>query len=71
MDSHKLWKKKLDHLSDYVPKWVRSLLPWIPETEWDKEEESYNNFQEVEMKNIFMQNPYYQDKGINWKASKK
>lgn len=54
-----------------MPKWLRSLIPWIPKSEWDKEEEVYNNYQkEVESKDIFIQNPYHHDKGTLWEEKK-
>ncbi|XP_041987746.1 uncharacterized protein LOC121739370 [Aricia agestis] len=43
-DTHKVWKRRFFYMDEFVPQWMRHMLPFVKKEEWEKEELEFKRF---------------------------
>lgn len=48
-DTTKLWHRRFFHMDGLTPKWIRSLLVYIPKSQWDAEDKEMALFKKYSL----------------------
>lgn len=43
-ETTKVWPKRFSYMDSFVPKWLRKLIFYVPENDWEKEYEQYRKY---------------------------
>ncbi|CAG9558449.1 unnamed protein product [Danaus chrysippus] len=43
-DTHKVWRRRFFYMDEFMPKWLKYILPYVKDEEWLKEEKEFRKF---------------------------